>query len=60
MEETKTLIAAEAAAGKPAFKAPVITVYQFPPEKGIDAEGCGDTTGNFTLTGGCGPESIGP
>ena len=57
--ETKTLIAAEAAAGKPAFKAPVITVYQFPPEKGIDATGCGNTTDDFTNNG-CGSESIGP
>jgi len=56
MEETKTLIAAETAAGKPAFKAPVIAVYQFPPEKGIDATGCGDTTDPF-MNNGCGSES---
>jgi len=49
MEETKTLIAAETAAGKPAFKAPVIAVYQFPPEKGIDAENCGNETGTEVL-----------
>jgi len=58
MEETKTLIASETAAGKAAFKAPVIAVYQFPPEKGIDATGCGDTTDDFMNTG-CGSESIG-
>jgi len=57
--ESKTLIAAETAAGKPAFNAPVIAVYQFPPEKGIDATGCGDTTDDFMLSGGCGPESNG-
>ena len=44
MEETKTLIAAETAAGKPAFKTPVIAVYQFPPEKGIDAGVYGNET----------------
>ena len=42
--ETKSLIAAEAAAGKPAFKTPVIAVYQFPPEKGIDAGVYGNET----------------
>jgi len=46
--ETKTVYAAEAAAGKPAFKAPVIAVYQFPPEKGIDAGANGYDGGNIS------------
>jgi len=53
MEETKTLIAAETAAGKPAFKAPVIAVYQFPPEKGIDADAYGNITDLCTLAAPC-------
>jgi|GEM_PF-4939757 len=53
--ETEKLIAAGTAAGKMAFNAPVIEVYQFSPEKGIDAEGCGSTTDTFMNTG-CDPE----